>query len=315
MGFTYVYIPQDPSQPMEERVYADDVELENDKFIERLKEHFATCSKQEADVAVLRKQIEAKTSKEQMAKVTDEMMLMMGQMTTVEIFPVLLPVQTTGFEGVSVYVDDKGVSKNLSVNERASRLVQTAGYPADTRFFGDAFVAKVFDDQDAWRRMDMTMGEMNSDADWVKKTLHQRRNKPAGGNAMADLQKMMGGNTNAQVMGAGGNDDYIRHAQQQALPAITEENNSGSTDAYVWREENKEEVEITFKAEVTDKKKVKVDFRAKKLCVRYDGKELLNGSLKNGVETDECTWSIVNKKELVVTLMKQDAALWGGLLE
>ena len=37
-------------------------------------------SKQEADVAVLRKQIEAKTSKEQMAKVTDEMMLMMGQM-------------------------------------------------------------------------------------------------------------------------------------------------------------------------------------------------------------------------------------------
>lgn len=317
MGFQYVYIPQDPNQPMEERTYEGEVELGNDQFIESLKTHFQNATKQESDVDMLRQQMAQHAGKDAMSKVSDDMMLAMAQMQTVDIFPVMLPLKETEFEGISVYVDDKGVSKGLQMNPRVTSLVQTAGYP-DSRFFGDAFIAKIFDDQDDWRRLSITMSEISSEAAWVKKVQAQRKNKSSN-NGMADFQKMMA----AQQAGAGGpqivgmpNSGAGGPAlgQQQPLPVITEEGNSGDTEVYEWREENKEEMEIAFKEEVSDKKKVKVTFGVRKLTVKYGDKELFSGALKDAVETDESTWSIVDKTKLVVTLMKREAKLWSGVL-
>jgi hypothetical protein len=63
-------------------------------------------------------------------------------------------------------VDDKGVSRNLPLNERVTSLIQTAGYDGQ-RFMGDAFFGKVFDDQDAWDRIDFGLNEFSSDAAWL----------------------------------------------------------------------------------------------------------------------------------------------------
>ena len=49
----------------------------------------------------------------------------------------------------------KGMSKKLPLNERAASLAQAAGYN-ETKFYGDAFIAKIFDDQDAWERIEAT---------------------------------------------------------------------------------------------------------------------------------------------------------------
>lgn len=301
MGFSYVFIPHESHRPMEERYYPDDVGLENDQFIESLKSHFANSSSSSADPAMLRQHMAQHAGKEAMDKLTDDMMEKLLFMTTVDIFPLMMPTQKTEFLGISIYVDDKGVSKNLPLNERATSLAHNCGY-MDQRFVGDAFIARIFDDQDAWQRKDIKLTEINSDAPWIALVHEQRKNKSST-QSLHDLKNMLGG-----AGGAGGN------IMTPGLPAITEENNSGSTDVYEWREENKEEIEVTFKQEVTDKKKVKVNFSQKKLSATYDGKELLNAELCKAVDPDDCSWSIIDKTKLQVTLMKKDAALWGSLL-
>lgn len=306
-GFSYVYIPVEPHKPMEEQHFPEDVGLENDQFIERLKTHFTNASSSSADPELLKQHMAQHASKEQLEKLDDNIMAGLASMTTVDIFPMLLPLQASGFHGVSVYVDDKGMSKKLPLNERASSLAQSAGYN-DTKFYGDAFIAKIFDDQDAWNRIDIKLSEINSDAAWVKMVREQRKNKSASTD-VENFKKMMGqGGMGGMMGGMGG-------ANTPALQnVITQQNNQGSTDVYDWNEPNKEELEISFKADVVDKKKVKVNFSAKKIKVEYDGKELLAGDLMKGVEADDCTWSIVDKKKLVVTLMKKEEGLWSGVL-
>jgi len=68
-------------------------------------------------------------------------------MSSVEIFPVLLPTKATDFFGVSVYCDDKGVAKELEENTRVSGIVQQCGFPGQT-FRGDCFISRVFDDNE-----------------------------------------------------------------------------------------------------------------------------------------------------------------------
>merc|ERR1719420_2854325 len=103
----------------------------------------------------------------------------MMQTTSVEIFPVQLPTRDTDYEGVSVYVDDKGVAKELQENSRVSGIVQACGYPGQT-FRGDCFIGRVFDDnEDEWRRIDFTMKDCSTDAAWVETTKKQRSNRSA----------------------------------------------------------------------------------------------------------------------------------------
>jgi hypothetical protein len=142
----------------------------------------------------------------------------------------------------------------------------------------------------------------------VKKVQTQRKNKTSD-NGMAEFKKLMAQQQAGQVQMK----DTPALGQQMPLPVITEEGNSGHTDVYEWSEENKEEMEIAFKEEVSDKKKVKVTFGVKKLVVKYGDKELFNSALKDAVETDESTWSIVDKTKLVVTLMKREPKLWSGV--
>lgn len=40
---------------------------------------------------------------------------------------------------------------------------------------GDAFIARVYDDEDSFRRMDFTLPELASDAPWVKAAKQQVR--------------------------------------------------------------------------------------------------------------------------------------------
>merc|ERR1712232_1541128 len=94
----------------------------------------------------------------------------------------------TGYEGISVYLGDKGVAKNLEENPRMSGIVQAAGYPGQT-FRGDCFVSRVFDNEepgvDIWKRISYMLSDCSTDAEWVQKCKKQRSNRSAG-----DMQKM-----------------------------------------------------------------------------------------------------------------------------
>ena len=79
----------------------------------------------------------------------------------------LLPcTQLSNFVGVNLYVDDKGQGKGSPQNMRASHICAACGLPQ--AILGDAFLAKMFDDQDGFERHDIRVSDIGSDASWVK---------------------------------------------------------------------------------------------------------------------------------------------------
>jgi hypothetical protein len=66
-----------------------------------------------------------------------------------------------------MYVDDKGQAKQSPINERASAVCTACGMPTEVR--GDAFVAKVWDDQDGFVRHDLRVRDLASDAPTIGK--------------------------------------------------------------------------------------------------------------------------------------------------
>ena len=125
-GFSYVFVPCDATYPMEERRFPRKVSLEDDQFIEQLKAHFGAFKSDAPDVELLKAQIKSKNATA-LDNVSEDMMQKLASMTTIDIFPVLLPLKDTGYKGVSNYVDDKGVSKSLPLNERVTGLAIAAG--------------------------------------------------------------------------------------------------------------------------------------------------------------------------------------------
>jgi len=315
-GFTYVFIPADTDQPMEERRHFENVGLENDSFIRDLKDFYSKTAGA-VDDDVLKKQIEARSK----TTIDAATMAALQHVTSIDIFPVLMPLAQTKFHGVSCYVDDKGISKNLPLNRRLTSLVQAAGYTQNI-FHGDAFIGKVFDDQDAWERIDFNLSECSSDAPWIQLSLHQRKNAASAGaqNKLSDMKAQLANNPQIAMNGMPAPD-----AMGGQLEAGNAANISiGDEENYSWRDSNQEEMEVTFKYSkdgdenaAFTKKDVKVNFpvnQTKPLVVSIAGKELLSAELFHGVQTDECTWSIVDKK-LVVTLMKKQEGKWRSLLK
>lgn len=218
--------------------------------------------------------------------------------TSVEIFPVMLPTKATGFEGVSVYCDDKGVAKNLEENPRVSGLVQSCGYPAQT-FRGDCFVGRIFDDtEDVWRRIDFSLKDCSTDAAWVAQTRKQRENRSSGD--MASLANQIGAKNPAHITPS---------MLDDAAP-------KGETEQYSWRQ-TAEDVEITFKKAGLvkgDKQFVKVTFARQKLKVQFKHEALFDSALCEPTNADESTWTL-SDGVLQVTLAKADTASWHTLVK
>mmetsp|Transcript_20434 Transcript_20434/g.61586 ORF Transcript_20434/g.61586 Transcript_20434/m.61586 type:complete len:305 (+) Transcript_20434:133-1047(+) len=303
MGFKYVLIPASSTADMQELVFDQDVvDLSKDPFREFVEKYFAGLGGS-VDRSVLLKQLQERTgmdleAKQKSGEMPGEALDRMLATTSVEIFPVMLPVKETGFHAISVYCDDKGVAKNLEENPRASGLVQAAGYPAQT-FRGDCFVGRVFDDtEDEWRRMDFTLKDCSTDADWVAACKKQREKRSSG-----DLASLAG------QVGAKNPTHIAPGMLQDAAP-------KGETEKYTWRQTD-EEVEVTFKKEGLqkgDKKLVKVAFARQRLKVEVKGEVLIDSALFSQTNTDESTWTL-SDGILQVSLAKTDSDNWMDLLK
>merc|ERR1719409_1013532 len=88
-------------------------------------------------------------------------------MKSLDIFPISVPVADTGYHSVSLYCDDKGIAKDLPLNQRAAAFIEACGYPPQS-FRGDCYVGRIFDDEKRWGRRDFTIAEASSLAPWVK---------------------------------------------------------------------------------------------------------------------------------------------------
>lgn len=303
MGFKYVFVPASPNDDMQEMEYETDIsELEKDTF-RTFVENFFAAAGQTADREILLNQLKERTGvdikeKADKGEMDDKMLDKLLSASSVEIFPVQLPTKETGFQAVSVYLDDKGVAKNLEENVRVSGLVQACGYPGQT-IRGDCFIGRVFDDtEDEWRRMDFCLKDCSTDAEWIHTTKLQRANRKSG-----DLQSM------ANSIGVNNPARIDPSMLADAAP-------KGETADYSWKQ-SEDEVEVTFKKEGLqkgDKKYVKVAFGRKRLRVEVKEEVIIDSTLAGNTTADECTWTL-SDGVLQVTLAKADEGSWPELLE
>ncbi|CAE7231290.1 Tnni3k [Symbiodinium natans] len=283
---------------MQELEYETDVAtLESDTFRTFVEKFFAAAAAT-ADRDVLLQQLKDRTGvdiqeKTDKGEMPNDMVDKLLSASSVEIFPVQLPTKDTGFHAVSVYLDDKGVAKSLEENIRVSGLVQACGYPGQT-FRGDCFVGRVFDDtEDEWRRMDFTLKDCSTDADWIQQTKMQRANRKQGD--LQSLANSMGVNNPAQI-------------NPSTLAADAPQ---GETADYSWKQ-SEDEVEVTFKKDGLqkgDKKFVKVAFGRKRLKVSVKDQVIIDSALAGNTTADECTWTL-SDGILQVTLAKADGDTW-----
>lgn len=294
-SFKYIYVPCESHKPIEEKIFSGIAELGNDQFIEGVKKHFANVGSA-ADKDVLKEQI-LQHNPQAKDNLSDEVMKSIMSVATVDIFPCVLPKKDNGFRGISVYIDDKGLSKKLPLNERVTGLVRTAGH-AEQTFYGDAFIGRVFDDEvgDGWERHDFTESECSSDAVWIKDAQKQRANSATRAE-VDNFRNQVGGGTNKMA----------------AIPAPTPD--EGSTEHYSWTDNDSEEIEVTFTKEsgTFGKKDVRVTFKPKNLKVVIGGETLLDSELNDHVVVDDCSWSIVDGN-LQVSLMKKIEGPWRKLV-
>ena len=305
--FAYIRIPADTTSPIEECSF-DKVDLSDDKFIKHIKAYFSLASPESnVDRSVLMKQL-SEHAKQDISKTVDEQTLeQIMSMTSVDIMTVSLPIAENGYVGVSMYCDDKGRSKNLPINDRATGLVMACGLVGQ-QLFGDVFVSRMFDDgENHWFRMDFTMKDVSSTAEWVKRTAEQMARKlhsgPASLSGLANQFFANSGNAGAST---------------QIMDNITGPKTSGTTDTYKWYQTD-DEVDITVPlgADVDDKRKVQVDIKPNHVRIVAAGVPIIDALLGDAVVVDESTWTYSQKdKILQVSLSKKSSGkMWPDLLK
>ncbi|KAF4039103.1 MYND finger [Phytophthora infestans] len=186
-NFYVVYVPADEAKELEEWA----VDLPQDKeaqlgcLTERLREHFksgATAASNQQQQATFKQQLLDQLPKG--ATLTDEMLQMMLQMDSlVDSIPLVLNTADVKHVGVNMYVDDKGTAKALPTNVRASAIAQACGKMLEVK--GDAFIGRVFDNDDDFVRMDFRLSEVSGDAPWVQTAKVQSAAAAAGNGGAA----------------------------------------------------------------------------------------------------------------------------------
>jgi len=242
---------------------------------------------------MLKKQMEQHAKQE--LKLDDNAMKHILEQSSCDIFPVQVPCKESGYFSVSLYCDDKGISKGLEENSRATGLVRACGY-VDQTIRGDCFLSRIFDDEDAWFRCDFKLSDMGSDVPWVVQT-REIRGKKGNAQSLSNLTANLAPNA------------------QMIAPGLTDSGGPMEVDeeGFKWQQTD-EEVEITGRLpDGTSKRDIKVEFRAKICKVVVKGTLLFGGGLGGSVEADECTWTLDSDGEgpyIQLTLPKDGDQRW-----
>jgi tetratricopeptide (TPR) repeat protein len=169
---SYVLIPADESDPIREFHLSVPAKLEDNlgALTKALNAYYAAQTggfspeQREALISTMRKQVAEKNKD---SPPPDEAMLSQVALSqTVDIVQLLPPTAASDWMGVSMYVDDKGVAKELPTNRRASEVCTQCGL--SVQVLGDAFVARAWDDQEGFERKDFRPSDLSSDEAWVK---------------------------------------------------------------------------------------------------------------------------------------------------
>ena len=313
-SFKYVYVPADASYEMEELTMEIPEGKEMECLLDTLKEHFrsssGTVGSSAEQKAIFKKQLEEQSGK----VIDDSMMDIASRMQMVQPVALLPGGKATDWEHINLYVDDRGISKGLQRNDRACGLANECGAPTD--IVGDAFIARILDDDDRFERHDFTLAEVSSGAPWVKRAFELNiKKKQNVGDVQEQLRAMGAVNSAADSLNL-----------QDALPEPTDPALLGAVDhdmnhMYAWSQEG-EDVVVTVQVPAeTSKADVRCDIKRQSMNLEVatlpEGSRIVvDGALELCFEviTDECSWSILKNKDgtkrIEVTLTKGKEMRW-----
>ncbi|EKX53349.1 hypothetical protein GUITHDRAFT_101052 [Guillardia theta CCMP2712] len=181
MCFKFVYIPCEPGMPMEEwELFPKKGDDEISCLTVHLQKWFSKSGRLSDDQkAQLKEQVKLHAQKKNLtvdnvfenSTISDDIL----QTESVEIITLLPPMQEHGYVSVSMYVDDKGLVRNLLQNDRASGLMESLTSRRGP-VLGDAFLGRCYDnEQDTFKRLDFLLTDVSSSAGWAKICLEQKK--------------------------------------------------------------------------------------------------------------------------------------------
>ncbi|CAL5225626.1 g8481 [Coccomyxa viridis] len=188
--FQYVYIPADVSEPLQELSLSYTEEDQVQCLLHKLREHFRQSkpAKTAEQLQRQRQQLLANVPEESRAQINEQMLGVATDLGTVESIALLSNSRDNGFTGVNLYCDDEASFVDALPNPRASEIAFCCGKQMQVQ--GDAFLARVFDNEDDFERLDFTLKEVTSSAPWVKEAAAQNEAKRKGDQADTILQSM-----------------------------------------------------------------------------------------------------------------------------
>ncbi|KAK9810399.1 hypothetical protein WJX72_010069 [[Myrmecia] bisecta] len=186
--FKFVHIPADISEPITEieQEYTEDKAVEC--LIDRLKAHFAkqrpqpTAEQRKRQREELLKHVPAGTN------IPDSLMDAATNLNMVENIALITNTPANNYVGVNLYCDDTASITEAPFNPRASDITTCCGKPLQVR--GDAFLARVFDNEDDFKRLDFSLQEVSSSAPWVKAAHDQNERKRQSESAQSVMQRL-----------------------------------------------------------------------------------------------------------------------------
>lgn len=172
--FTYIYIPESLSDLIQEKYLVYDDSNENSIiscFMESLKSHYSKIQKnnqikknRKINFKKQLKRTGIKNISENFFNNIDinkfqmvgQIPLLQGSMN--EIYP----------ENITLYVDDDGLTNGYHPNERAEGIVQSVCSNHVGPVWGDAFIARYFDDGNIFKRLNFLLKEIDSSSSWFQ---------------------------------------------------------------------------------------------------------------------------------------------------
>lgn len=88
-----------------------------------------------------------------------------------------------------MYVDDQGKAKGLPQNKRATKVTFECGIP--TSVLGDALIARNFDDEANFRRMDFTKREFEEELEWKQSAMKANKEKAGNDDKTKQIQELL----------------------------------------------------------------------------------------------------------------------------
>lgn len=210
-----VLVPWDLTRPIQDIQIFQKRDTAISCFMDHCKAHYSTVALQGKQIEKYHQSLVEQAKGQQ---VSEEMMARLAKSTMVDMVVLHPNRKENGYIAVNMYVDDKGVAKELPVNQRATSICQACGL--STQVLGDAFIGKQFDDDDGFQRIDFASADLSSNNSWMD-VAREANLKMSQASKLSDKEQSKPMNSSARDLKDKGNDFFAKKEYQSAISEYT----------------------------------------------------------------------------------------------